>query len=430
MVTMEGKPAESPSAGDDSKETPQAESSALAANSERKDDEVAVSAPPEPPASLANSCEKELSGVNDDYVGVDADDNNSAAGVCAGFRQRSTEDECVSESKGGPNSDNQADTRSDSSNSSDREQPTVSHVTVSCVKHKVECCKCGTGKSLFWRTANDGGLLCVACVSSTNPISATNNPNGNGNGRSGEQMASKEDPEEDASQGGSESPATPMGSVDNEEGDDGQETEDGRGTRPPSPRKREVRKGTRMKTAKSVKSLVKSRRTVMFKRAPPTKTAPSVAHFITTPYVRHKGSYLQSGDIVSMLGDDGEIYYAQLRSFLVDQFGQLSTTISWLIPSERSPVDGSFDPASFVIGPEEDFPRELASMSFECHAPSDYYLSRSRPVLFDERKACKAFTWTALGQPRAIWEEKSGDGRHHFQAQQQQQSQQPSQQRD
>lgn len=53
---------------------------------------------------------------------------------------------------------------------------------------------------------------------------------------------------------------------------------------------------------------------------------------------------------MSMLGDDGEIYYAQLRSFLVDQFGQLSATISWLIPSERSPTDGSFDAASFVIG--------------------------------------------------------------------------------
>lgn len=53
---------------------------------------------------------------------------------------------------------------------------------------------------------------------------------------------------------------------------------------------------------------------------------------------------------MSMLGDDGEIYYAQLRSFLVDQFGQLSATISWLIPSERSPPDGSFDAASFIIG--------------------------------------------------------------------------------
>ncbi|XP_022673460.1 GATA zinc finger domain-containing protein 1-like isoform X2 [Varroa jacobsoni] len=287
---------------------------------------------------------------------------------------------------------------------------------VSCVKHKVECSKCGSEKSLFWRTANNGGLLCVACVSSSS--SNLGSTSGNGNSRSVEPMVSKEDPEEDASQGGSESPATPMGSVDNEEGDDGPETEDGRGTRPPSLRKREVRKGTRMKTAKSVKSLVKGRRTILFKRAPPTKTAPSVAHFITTPYVRHKGSYLQSGDIVSMLGDDGDIYYAQLRSFLVDQFGQLSATISWLIPSERSPADGSFDPASFVIGPEEDFPRELASMSFECHAPSDYYLSRSRPVLFDERKACKAFTWTSLGQPKAISDEKSSEGRHHLQAQQ------------
>lgn len=77
------------------------------------------------------------------------------------------------------------------------------------------------------------------------------------------------------------------------------------------------------------------------------------------------------------------------------------------------------DSSNIFPGPEEDFPRELASMSFECHAPSDYYLARNKPILFDERKACTAFTWTTLGQPKAIWDDKTFENnKHHIQQQQ------------
>lgn len=63
------------------------------------------------------------------------------------------------------------------------------------MKHKVECCKCSTDTSLFWRTAKSGGLLCVARVDSgevtsiPRPMNATNGT-----------ALSKEDAEEEASQ--------------------------------------------------------------------------------------------------------------------------------------------------------------------------------------------------------------------------------------
>ncbi|XP_003745317.1 GATA zinc finger domain-containing protein 1 [Galendromus occidentalis] len=255
-------------------------------------------------------------------------------------------------------------------------------VSVKCIKRTIECSKCHVLESLFWRTTTSGDLICVECQAAS-------------------ELETKEDGDEELSQAGSDPPTTPSGSDHNEEAEDLADQDDA-APKAPSPRKRELRKATRLKTAKYVKSATKNRRSLTFKKSAPMKTTPAVSHFITSNYIRHKGSYLQRGDVVSMLGDDSEIYYAQLRTFLVDQFGQTSATISWLIPTERSPSDGSFDPATFVLGPEEDFPRDLRSMSFECHAPSDYYLARDKPILFDERKGCKAFVWTALGKPKPI----------------------------
>lgn len=70
--------------------------------------------------------------------GADDDGNSSvdAANVNEGFCQRTTEDDCRSKSKGGPAAnENYGDTRSESSNSSDREQLTVGHVTVSTIPY-------------------------------------------------------------------------------------------------------------------------------------------------------------------------------------------------------------------------------------------------------------------------------------------------------
>ena len=40
------------------------------------------------------------------------------------------------------------------------------------------------------------------------------------------------------------------------------------------------------------------------------------------------------GDIVSVTDmEEGDIYYAQLRGFLIDQFAEKSAVISWLLPT-------------------------------------------------------------------------------------------------
>ena len=44
--------------------------------------------------------------------------------------------------------------------------------------------------------------------------------------------------------------------------------------------------------------------------------------------------YIQVGDIVSVTDlEEGDIYYAQLRGFLIDQFAEKSAVISWLLPT-------------------------------------------------------------------------------------------------
>ena len=70
---------------------------------------------------------------------------------------------------------------------------------------------------------------------------------------------------------------------------------------------------------------------------------------------------------------DGSLYYAQLRGFLTDQYCEKSACITWLLPTQESPEDGSFDADTFILGPEEDIPRKLEYMEFVQHAPLDYF---------------------------------------------------------
>ena len=62
-----------------------------------------------------------------------------------------------------------------------------------------------------------------------------------------------------------------------------------------------------------------------------------------------QGQYYQVGDVVSILDQDGSIYYAQLRGFLQDQYMEKSAVITWLLPTMASPETG-FDPATFILG--------------------------------------------------------------------------------
>lgn len=90
--------------------------------------------------------------------------------------------------------------------------------------------------------------------------------------------------------------------------------------------------------------------------------------------------YYQIGDIVSLMDAKDNVYYAQIHGLQIDSYCEKSAYITWLIPTTSSPPPKErFDPASYLIGPEEDLPRKLSCMEFVMHAPSSYYLDRHNP---------------------------------------------------
>ncbi|CAH1774793.1 unnamed protein product, partial [Owenia fusiformis] len=138
-------------------------------------------------------------------------------------------------------------------------------------------------------------------------------------------------------------------------------------------------------------------RRVIFKKNP-IKSATSVATVVTTTNIFHNGIYYQVGDIVSLVDDEDDegVYYAQIRGFLQDQYCEKSAVITWLLPTLES-TPGRFDPATFILGPEEDIPRKMDYLDFVCHAPSDYYKSRGTPFSTIPLKPELAFIWTSIG---------------------------------
>lgn len=54
--------------------------------------------------------------------------------------------------------------------------------------------------------------------------------------------------------------------------------------------------------------------------------------------------------MVSIEDIEGDLYYAQLRGFLQDQYAQKTAVITWLIPMVPKP--SHFDPALFLPGNE------------------------------------------------------------------------------
>lgn len=60
---------------------------------------------------------------------------------------------------------------------------------------------------------------------------------------------------------------------------------------------------------------------------------------------------MQVGDVVSMLDEYSDTYYAQIRGFLTDQYCEKSAVVTWLLPTKFSPPPKkAFDPATYVIG--------------------------------------------------------------------------------
>lgn len=64
-----------------------------------------------------------------------------------------------------------------------------------------------------------------------------------------------------------------------------------------------------------------------------------------------QGSYIQVGDIVSLVDMTDDIYYAQVRGLLIDSYCEKSAFLTWLLPTTSSPLPSErFDASSYIIG--------------------------------------------------------------------------------
>jgi len=141
----------------------------------------------------------------------------------------------------------------------------------------------------------------------------------------------------------------------------------------------------------------KGRRNIFKKK--PVKSLIATATAITSEKVYFKGQYFHVGDIVSVTNtDDNDIYYAQLRGFLTDEFSDKSAVITWLLPTTASPPPNEgFHPATYIIGPEEELPRNLEVFTFVMHAPDDYFYNRRAPYRTETRPTETNYTSVRLG---------------------------------
>ncbi|KAG2465126.1 GATD1 protein, partial [Polypterus senegalus] len=134
----------------------------------------------------------------------------------------------------------------------------------------------------------------------------------------------------------------------------------------------------------------------------PIKAPESVSTIITSESLFYKGVYFQIGDVIKVTDEDnGRPYYAQIRGFVQDQYCEKSAALTWLIPTNESPKD-QFDPSTYIVGPEEDFPRKMEYLEFVCHAPSEYFKSRSCPFPTIPVRPEKGYIWTHIGPTPAV----------------------------
>ncbi|KAK4301416.1 hypothetical protein Pmani_026450 [Petrolisthes manimaculis] len=290
---------------------------------------------------------------------------------------------------------------------------------------KPVCVRCKATESNLWQKNDNDQILCVECQTKSNGGN-NNNGNGNGNGNNsnnsnnnnnGKMMASsarqqkeRDDDDQDTRRDEEKMEATEEhkdngdssnGKDDDQDGGGGGGDKDrdsggggGRGSEKRGDTKRKTRKGRQGGKGSIPKG--KGRRYIFKKSA--TKAPVAVATPVTSEYLFYKGLYYQVGDIVSVVDVDGGTYYAQIRGLLQDQYCEKSAVLTWLLPTKSSPTpQNGFDPATYIIGPEEDIPRKLEYMEFECHAPSDYFKDQTSPYSTMTYQPQSCFVWSRLG---------------------------------
>ncbi|XP_043288645.1 GATA zinc finger domain-containing protein 1 [Venturia canescens] len=221
---------------------------------------------------------------------------------------------------------------------------------------KPECVRCGTRETPLWH-ATDTGSLCNSCLDDERNLSDANT------------IVKNEDEDKNSTNGKPSRKSTRI-------------------TRYCKPK---ATNGSALKTVPKGKG-----RRHIFKKQP-IKAPSAVATPVTSNFVFYKGSYFQTGDIVSMEDTDGGIYYAQIRGLLTDQYCEKSAAVTWLLPTTSSPPPyQGFSPETYIIGPEEDLPRKLDCMEFVMHAPSDYYKLKNTPYPPPLTETGAGYIWTSL----------------------------------
>ncbi|KAM9776891.1 GATA zinc finger domain-containing protein 1 isoform X1 [Syngnathus typhle] len=228
------------------------------------------------------------------------------------------------------------------------------------------CTVCKTNSSTMWKKGNHGEILCNNCSVKSSIVTS-----GVGGGPSAASASSSTQP----SNGG------------------------GKQSKQEIHRRSARLRSTKYKapaSEKKVSTKGKGRRHI-FKLKNPIKAPESVSTIITAESVFYKGVYYQIGDVIKVTDEeDGKAYYAQIRGFVQDQYCEKSAALTWLIPTQASPKD-HFDAGTYILGPEEDLPRKMEYLDFVCHAPSEYFKSRSAPFPTVPVRPQKGYIWTHIG---------------------------------
>ncbi|CAH2242210.1 GATA zinc finger domain-containing protein 1 [Pararge aegeria] len=242
---------------------------------------------------------------------------------------------------------------------------------------KPTCVQCSSNDSLLWRSA-ENGQICNECH-------LANTANKEINADVAAIKTENEEKEDTESK------------LEKAEGETTPAKATGKGTRKSTRSTRYKAKTPAPAPSKAPAPRGRGRRSI-FKRQP-LKAPTATATVVTSDSLFFKGSYMQVGDIVSMLDVDGGTYYAQIRGFLTDQYCEKSAVVTWLLPTKASPPpEKQFDPATYIIGPEEDLPRKLEYMEFVMHAPSDYYKASNSPYPLTDNEVnnYNGYIWTSL----------------------------------
>ncbi|XP_063545562.1 GATA zinc finger domain-containing protein 1 [Cydia strobilella] len=248
---------------------------------------------------------------------------------------------------------------------------------------KPTCVQCGANDSLLWRSA-ENGQICNECHLS-NATTKEGSPPFTFKTEVEVKREDKDEPETKNEK--TEGETTPAKAT-------------GKGTRKSTRATRYKPKTPASVAPKSTAPRGRGRRSI-FKRQP-LKAPTATATVVTSDSVFYKGNYMQVGDIVSMIDIDGDTYYAQIRGFMTDQYCEKSAVVTWLLPTKASPPpESGFDPATYIIGPEEELARKLDVMEFVMHAPSDYYKASNSPYPLTDNEVnnYSGYIWTSL-EPR------------------------------